>query len=307
MMTMCAVFAICAHIEVEYRCCFYSYVSYFCVGTGFETQYSHVRCCAHIVNLVVQDGTAVISPLIESLRETVKYFKRSPSRLHAFCETCKRLAIKVGDHLHVDCQTRWGSTYKMISTTHKYKEALTSHADSNANYAWVPTNDEWNMFDLIDPLLESLALVTTAFSGTSYPTSNIFYPHIVNVKIAVREAMTCRNRHYKEMGEAMMDKLNKYWEERNNAMELATVLDPRYKMKYIDWAFKEIYDEDIYKTEISAMEKELETLYDKCVAQDKVVGKRASASSSTSIPSLPIPCQAAFKSLSVQQEYQRVR
>ena len=158
------------------------------VGNDFEDQYFHIRCCAHILNLVVQDGIGVLDNLIKSLRETVKYFKRSPSRLHAFVDTCKSMGVKVGNHLHLDCQTRWSSTYKMISTARQYKEALTSHANSNANYAWASTNAEWDMYDLISPLLKSLAEVTKAFSGSLYPTSNIFYPYIVGVKIAIKRS-----------------------------------------------------------------------------------------------------------------------
>uniref|UniRef100_A0A8R7QME6 BED-type domain-containing protein n=1 Tax=Triticum urartu TaxID=4572 RepID=A0A8R7QME6_TRIUA len=94
-------------------------------GADFDAQYFHVRCCAHILNLVVQDGTEVLDPLIKSLRQTVKYFKRSPSRLKAFVDTCKSLGVTVGKRLHLDCKTRWSSTYKMIKTARKYKGALT--------------------------------------------------------------------------------------------------------------------------------------------------------------------------------------
>lgn len=36
---------------------------------------------------------------------------------------------------------------------------------------------------------------------------------------------------YKKMGDAVMDKFDKYWDEPNNVMVLATILDPRYKMR----------------------------------------------------------------------------
>ena len=40
--------------------------------------------------------------------------------------------------------------------------------------------------------------------------------------------MTSDSDHYKEMGEAMLEKFDKYWEEKNNAMVIATIFDPRY-------------------------------------------------------------------------------
>ena len=65
-------------------------------GTDFEAKYFHVRCCAHIVNLVVQDGTACMSTLVTNLRETVKYFKKSPARLHKFIEIYGSLGLEIG-------------------------------------------------------------------------------------------------------------------------------------------------------------------------------------------------------------------
>jgi hypothetical protein len=35
------------------------------------------------------------------------------------------------------------------------------------------------------------------------------------------------------MADAMMLKFSKYWEKKNNLMVIATILDPRFKMRYI--------------------------------------------------------------------------
>ena len=118
----------------------------------------------------------------------------------------------------------------MISTGLPYKDALKSYATSDHKYQWLPSEVEWDLFELIEPMLYSLSQVTTALSGSLYPTANIFYPHTVSIKISLVNAMQHKNATYKHMGEAMMDKFNKYWEEKNNVMVLATVLDPRYKL-----------------------------------------------------------------------------
>jgi hypothetical protein len=234
----------------------------------------------------VTDGTATNSHLTANVRETVKYIKKSVSRLFKFVEICRNLAMTIGEGLKLDAITRWNSTYNMLKTAILYKDALDSYADIDANYKWKPTNDEWAFFDTITPILARLSEVSTAFSGSTYPTSNIFYPHIVNVKIALIEACESTKPELKTMGEAMMDKFNKYWEEPNNVMVIATVLDPRYKLKYIKWGFYKIYAREKAATEFELIDIEVRKLYetyDMHHCREKSDSYRAGASSSTTL------------------------
>ena len=50
-------------------------------------EFLHVRCATHILNLIVQDGLAVISDALEKIRESVKFVKSSESREQMF-QTC---------------------------------------------------------------------------------------------------------------------------------------------------------------------------------------------------------------------------
>jgi hypothetical protein len=245
-----------------------------------------VRCCAHIINLVVKDGTAVLESLINNLRSMVKYIKVSPSCMHKFVEICRSLALKIGEGISLDVSTRWNSTYKMLRTAIAYKEAIETYADADLNYKWEPTAEEWDLFLTIEPILASLAKVTTALSASSYPTANLFYPHIVDVKIALRAAMCSNSLNLRRMGIAMMEKFNKYWEEKNNVMVIATILDPRYKMRYIEWCFGKIFDGDQIRFEIDEVRDELEKLYEDFELQHrerKAAQSKSSASSSFTI------------------------
>jgi len=154
------------------------------------------------------------------------------------------------------------------------------------------------LFVAIEPILASLAKVTTALSASSYPTANLFYPHIVDVKIALRAAMFSNNLNLKKMGTAMMEKFNKYWEEKNNVMVVATILDPRYKMRYIEWCFGRIFDVDQSGFEIQEVRAELEKLYEECELQHRE--KKAAQSKSNASSSLTIDRSCGLPSASCE-------
>ncbi|KAK2665294.1 hypothetical protein Ddye_003868 [Dipteronia dyeriana] len=53
-------------------------------GAVLGGKYLHVRCCAHILNLIVSDGLKDLHDSIVAIRNAVKYMKSSPSRLDRF-------------------------------------------------------------------------------------------------------------------------------------------------------------------------------------------------------------------------------
>ena len=84
----------------------------------------HMRCAAHILNLIVKSGLDVIDTGIERIRDSVAFWTATPKRLEKFEEAKIFLSIVCDKRLALDCKTRWNSTYFMLSVALNYKEVF---------------------------------------------------------------------------------------------------------------------------------------------------------------------------------------
>ena len=70
----------------------------------------HMRCAAHILNLIVKDGLSVIESGITHVRDSVSYWSLLPKRVENFELACCQMHMDVKT-LGFDCPTRWNSTF----------------------------------------------------------------------------------------------------------------------------------------------------------------------------------------------------
>lgn len=109
----------------------------------FSGKVFHVRRCAHVLNIMVQDGSSVIQGFISKVRESVKYFKGSPSRIHKFNEIARQLQLSTTKRLILDVLTRWNSTSAMLESAIKFKEVFPRYQERDPYYHSLPSYDDW--------------------------------------------------------------------------------------------------------------------------------------------------------------------
>ncbi|PWA45921.1 zinc finger, BED-type [Artemisia annua] len=61
-----------------------------------DGKFLHVRCGAHVLNLIVQAGLKVIEGSIEKVRDSVKYVRGSSARKKCFSECIQHLQLQCG-------------------------------------------------------------------------------------------------------------------------------------------------------------------------------------------------------------------
>jgi len=98
----------------------------------------HVRCCAYILNLLVQDGLSQIKEIISNVCESAKYINHNDSMLKSFCDVVEQKGLK-GRKLILDCLTTWNSTYHMLSIVLKFKITFASYKEREPHYKYSPS------------------------------------------------------------------------------------------------------------------------------------------------------------------------
>ena len=160
-------------------------------GTMLHGKYLHMRCIAHIVNLIVNDGIKELGSSVARVRSAVKYVRSSPSRLQKFKNCVEIEKIEWSKTLCLDVPTRWNSTYLMLHTACKYERAFERYCDEDPFFRnqvlsgnennELPSEDDWTNARRLCIFLEKFYELTLRVSGSLYVTSNSFLHEISNV------------------------------------------------------------------------------------------------------------------------------
>lgn len=201
----------------------------------------HIRCCAHILNLIVKEGLSVISDGIEKIRETVYFWTHTPKRKEKFDEGVRQLQISCTKKMGLDCATRWNSTYVMLKTALEYKDVFPRLRQREPQYDCLPSETDWEFAKEMCDRLEPFYSMTELFSGSSYPTSNVFFDEVCEIRLELSRWLNSDMQEVQVMASKMIAKFEKYWSVIHGVLAIATVLDPRFKMRLIQFYFPQIY------------------------------------------------------------------
>ncbi|RVW67735.1 putative AC transposase [Vitis vinifera] len=129
----------------------------------------HMRCAAHVLNLIVKEGLDVIEVEIEKIRESVAYWSATPSRMEKFKDAARQLHV-----------------FPRLKQREKY-------------YMVVPSEEEWNMAKEICGRLKLFYNITELFSERNYLTANTFFIKVCEIKEALYDWLICSNDVVKTM------------------------------------------------------------------------------------------------------------
>ncbi|XP_050876751.1 zinc finger BED domain-containing protein RICESLEEPER 1-like [Lathyrus oleraceus] len=208
-------------------------------------EYMHVRCCAHILNLVVQDGLKDYHSSISKIRNAVRYVRASPGRLDRFKTCIKEARLQEKSIVQLDVSTRWNSTYIMLESALKFQKAFKRLSEKCVDFVLIqggiPNNEDWDNAKCFVNFLIS----QRRFQGWI--------------------GLTSSDNLLGKMAENMKAKYENYWgdvKKMNILLFVAVVLDPRHKMQFVRWGLNKVYEKNVAESLYKKTEETLYKLFD---------------------------------------------
>ncbi|XP_052483057.1 zinc finger BED domain-containing protein RICESLEEPER 2-like [Gossypium raimondii] len=233
-------------------------------------KFIHMRCVAHILNLIVQYGIKDASVSVDRVRGAVRYIRVSPSRLTKFNQRVKEEMIDSKAQLCLDVPTRWNSTYMMLKVAEKYECAFESYVRDGHNFFLdltagdgVPTFDDREIVRRIIKVLEPFYHLTFKVSGSLHVTSHSHFEVLTDAHCLFDGWQDCGDLDIISMTSKMREKYNKYWGEGNNInmlVYLAVIFDPRCKMSFLDFGVNLLFP-NVANDIMKMIDKDLHCLF----------------------------------------------
>lgn len=140
-----------------------------------KSNHIHIRCVAHILNLIVNDGLQDIDDSINHVRAVIKFVRQSPTRHQKFKE-CVLIEKIESKGLLCYVPTRWNSTHVMLEVAQKFERAFESFDTLEPRFRvelrenGVPTELDWDRVRQIVIVVQQFYELTLKVSGSSYVT-----------------------------------------------------------------------------------------------------------------------------------------
>lgn len=193
-------------------------------------EFESLGCVAHTIQLVIHDSLNKqlnTKELITKCRSIVGHFKRSEQASRHFKELQEKCSLPK-HQLIQDVETRWNSTYLMMQRFLEQKNAIILYGMRKSSIKSL-TPEEWDNIQEMVNLLECFYEATLDISGDKTP---------ISIVIPLFEMLKSKLDDYEsesELKTALQKNLNKRLKliETKSFLGVATLLDPRFKSKYL--------------------------------------------------------------------------
>lgn len=204
-----------------------------------------MQCWARILDLIVQDGLKVeeVSGIIERIRGSVEHVGKTRSRRRRF-QRCAQQFGGPGRPLLLDSPARWQTTFSMLETALEYRDAFSHLPGLDRSYGLPPSAADWDTVRAIVDCVSLFHEATSRFSCSKRPAINFCFVDLCSVYVKLKEWCNSPSPCIQAMAARMFEEFAGRLNGANLLLVIGSILDPRFKMKSVDYLFAQLYFDD---------------------------------------------------------------
>ncbi|XP_020265759.1 zinc finger BED domain-containing protein RICESLEEPER 2-like [Asparagus officinalis] len=132
----------------------------------------------------------------------------------------------------------------MLEAACEFQGAVTCFAESDSDYTISLSSEEWDLVKAVTECLYVFYHAIEKFSGAKIPTSNLYFNDICGIHMLLKTWKVSEFPAISAMATQVLEKFEKSWVATLLLLSISSILDPRYKIKSIEYFFNKIYDDE---------------------------------------------------------------
>ncbi|XP_057545796.1 zinc finger BED domain-containing protein DAYSLEEPER-like [Amaranthus tricolor] len=198
-------------------------------------------CIARTLSSMAQEVIASSEKTIKKVRTSVKYVKTSESHEEKFSELKKQFQVPTEKSLSLDNITKWNTTYEMLLAASELKQVFSCLDTCDLDYKDAPSMEDWREVENILMYLKLLFDTANLLMSEPTPSSNVFFHEVWKIQLELARATASDDLFVAGLAKSLQDKFHKYWKNSCLVLAVAVAMDPRFKMKLVEFSYTKIF------------------------------------------------------------------
>ncbi|XVF48051.1 hypothetical protein PTKIN_Ptkin03bG0159400 [Pterospermum kingtungense] len=182
-----------------------------------------------------------------------------------FVQVKNQLHVASEKSLFLDDQTQWNTTYQMLAAASELKEVFNCLDTCDPDYKLASSMADWKLAETLCTFLKPLFDAASTLTTVTNPTAITFLHEAWKICLDLGRSVTNDDPFISNLAKSMQEKIDKYWKDCRLVLAIAIVMDPRFKMKLVEFSFTKIYGEDA-STHIKIVDDGIQELFHEYVA-----------------------------------------
>ncbi|CAI0389212.1 unnamed protein product [Linum tenue] len=209
----------------------------------FDGQLVRGSCISRTLTSIAKELLSACGDLVSKIRDSVKYVLTEESKELMFLDIKQQLQMATDKNLRLADQNHWNTTYEMLLAASELREVFSCLEALDPDYKEAPSMLEWKQVETISSVLQLLVDAANLLSSTT-PAALACFHEAWKIQSQLSRLAAIGDPFIDSFIGGLQDRIEKYIKECILVLAAAVVMDPRFKMKLVEFSFAKMFLHD---------------------------------------------------------------